>query len=119
MEEINSFNELFACAKERGAYLDSFYQDSRGAFKAAWRAGPHIPGDRRGPHVERIHPFNAARDALLALLGAETDPPMTAWQKAGEPGFPFHHPGGPLPGTVNDKTTAPAAAVAEVEDLFG
>ena len=30
--EINSFNELFACAKEHGAYLDSFYQDADGQF---------------------------------------------------------------------------------------
>ena len=38
--EINSFNELFACAKEHGAYLDSFYQDADGQFAASWRAGP-------------------------------------------------------------------------------
>ena len=28
-------------------------------------------------------------------------PPMIAWRLAGEPGFPFHHHGGPLPGTIN------------------
>ena len=28
-------------------------------------------------------------------------PPMIAWQEAGEPGWPFHWPGGPLPGTIN------------------
>jgi hypothetical protein len=28
-------------------------------------------------------------------------PPMIAWQRAGEPGWPFHHPGGPLPGSLN------------------
>jgi hypothetical protein len=67
MEEITSFNALFSVAKERGAYLDSFYQDATGAFKASWRDGPGFTGSR-GPHVERVHPFNAARDALLALL---------------------------------------------------
>jgi hypothetical protein len=72
MEEMTSFNAVFAEAKQRGVYLDSFYQDSAGAFKASWRAGPRIPGDRRGPQVERVHPFNAARDALLALI--ETTP---------------------------------------------
>ena len=70
--EINSFNELFACAKEHGAYLDSFYQDTDGQFAASWRAGPRIPGERRCPHAKRVHPFNAARDALLALI--ETAP---------------------------------------------
>jgi hypothetical protein len=80
MEEITSFNQLFAAAKERSVYLDSFYQDARGAFKASWRAGPRIPGDRRGPQVERVHPFNAARDALIALLNdaepGEAGPPV-------------------------------------------
>ena len=70
--EINSFNELFACAKEHGAYLDSFYQDADGQFAASWRAGPRIPGERRCPHAKRVHPFNAARDALLTLI--ETAP---------------------------------------------
>jgi hypothetical protein len=28
-------------------------------------------------------------------------PPMIAWVRAGEPGFPFHHSGGPFPGTIN------------------
>lgn len=28
-------------------------------------------------------------------------PPMIAWQRAGEPGFPFHWSGGPLQGTIN------------------
>jgi hypothetical protein len=28
-------------------------------------------------------------------------PPMIAWQRTGEPGWPFHHAGGPLPGTIN------------------
>jgi hypothetical protein len=28
-------------------------------------------------------------------------PPMIAWQRAGEPGFPFHWGGGPYPGTIN------------------
>jgi hypothetical protein len=27
-------------------------------------------------------------------------PPMVAWQRASEPGWPFHHPGGPLPGAL-------------------
>ena len=94
IEEITSFNELFSVAKERDAYLDSFYQDATGAFKASWRAGPRIPGSR-GPHVERVPPFNAARDALLALLNDA------------EPG-----------------EAAPPAAVSklslsQVEDLFG
>ena len=71
MEEITSFNAIFSVAKERGAYLDSFYQGAAGTFKASWRAGPRIPGNR-GPHVERVHPFNAARDALLTLI--ETAP---------------------------------------------
>ena len=28
-------------------------------------------------------------------------PHMWLWQKRGEPGFPFHWDGGPLPGTIN------------------
>jgi hypothetical protein len=28
-------------------------------------------------------------------------PPQIAWQRAGEPGWPFHYEGGPLPGTIN------------------
>ncbi|MBV8650309.1 MAG: hypothetical protein JO255_02510 [Alphaproteobacteria bacterium] len=28
-------------------------------------------------------------------------PPMIAWQRAGEPGWPFNDPGGPMPGTIN------------------
>lgn len=27
-------------------------------------------------------------------------PPMLLWQRLGEPGFPFHWPGGPLPDTI-------------------
>ena len=72
MTEINSFNQLFTEAKERGLFLDSLYQDAAGAFRATWRAGARIPGER-GPQVERIHPFNAARDALLAMIDDEED----------------------------------------------
>jgi hypothetical protein len=65
MIEINSFNELFACAKERDVRLDTLHQNAGGEFVAAWRATrPH----RLGPSLSRIHPFNAARDALLALI---------------------------------------------------
>jgi hypothetical protein len=30
-------------------------------------------------------------------------PPMIAWQRAGEPGWPFNWHGGPLPGTIGYK----------------
>jgi hypothetical protein len=68
MDEINSFNEVFAVARERDLYLDSLYQDREGQFVAAWRAGARIPGERRGAPTRRLHPFNATRDALLTLL---------------------------------------------------
>jgi len=35
MDEINSFNEVFAVARERDLYLDSLYQDREGQFVAA------------------------------------------------------------------------------------
>ena len=80
MEEMTSFNAVFAEAKTHNAYLDSFYQDADGQFAASWRAGPHILGARRGAHVRRIHPYNAARDALLALINdaepGEAAPPV-------------------------------------------
>lgn len=28
-------------------------------------------------------------------------PPMIKWQREKEPGWPFNHAGGPLPGTIN------------------
>jgi hypothetical protein len=43
-------------------------------------------------------------DALLRPFPAFVGPvmpTMIAWQRAGEPGWPFHYPGGPMPGTIN------------------
>lgn len=28
------------------------------------------------------------------------EPPMLRWQRLGCPGWPFHHPGGPMVGTI-------------------
>jgi hypothetical protein len=65
----------------------------------------------RPKQPKRVHSHlltGAERDAYLdaqwrpfsAFIGPLM-PPMIAWQRAGEPGFPFHWDGGPLPGTIN------------------
>ena len=37
--------------------------------------------------------------ALLDEAIGPVMPPMVAWQRKGEPGWPFRHPGGPMPGS--------------------
>lgn len=39
---------------------------------------------------------------LIDIIGPRL-PPMIAWQRAGEPGWPLNYDGGPMPGTINDK----------------
>ena len=68
--EINSFNQLFAEARERRFLLTTLHQQNDGQFVANWRRGGAEP--RAGETVVRVHPFNAARDALLTLI--ETAP---------------------------------------------
>ena len=64
--EISSFNELFAEARERGVQLDILHQNAVGEFVAVWRATrPH----KLGSSVEHPRPFDAARDAFVALIG--------------------------------------------------
>lgn len=63
--EISSFNHLFAEAQERSIHLDTLHQNAGGEFVAAWRATrPH----RLGPSIAHQRPFDAARDAFVALL---------------------------------------------------
>ena len=63
--EISSFNELFAEARERGVHLDTLHQNAGGEFVEAWRATrPH----RLGPSIAHQRPFDAARDAFVALI---------------------------------------------------
>lgn len=60
--EIESFNALFAQAKNVGLKLDGFNEDAAGFFYARWRNDTTI-----GPEVKRRLPFNAALDAFLEL----------------------------------------------------
>ncbi len=57
--EINSFNQLFAEARERRFLLTTLHQQNDGQFVANWRRGDAEP--RAGETVVRVHPFNAAR----------------------------------------------------------
>lgn len=58
------------------------------------------------------------RDGRAHFIGP-VGPPMILWQMAGEPGFPFHWPGGPLPGTINYQAAPPAVVSEQFAFDFG
>lgn len=63
MDEIASFNSLFADAANKRFKVESFRQDDHGFFYACWRTADNIVG----PELKRRLPFNAALDAYVAL----------------------------------------------------
>ncbi len=72
MIEINTFNELFPTAREHSARLGSLHQLADGRYVAQWLFDNPPRG---GPSVVHARPFDAARDAFLALLGEATPAP--------------------------------------------
>ena len=63
MDEITSFNQLFAEAKLRGLRMSSFMQLGDGRFSARWR----VEGPPRwdGPVAEHQKPFTALHNAFV------------------------------------------------------
>lgn len=70
MNEINSFNELFAEAARRGLRLNNFFQNSDGVFRANWRR----PIGGASNFVDNALPFIAARDSFQQAVEMFAEP---------------------------------------------